>query len=332
LNFEFILISIKAVKESGKEIMLMLLLRLVLISFVSLSLYSVATVGAAQQELYFIDAHSQVDETVDLKEVISLMDQAGVQYTILSAVRSRSSEDIVHFSKQYPHRIIASVRTKGQAYNENDRHYYKALKRDVESDNFNAMSELLMYHAQKGDRAPEIVVYPEDDRIQTALRYALAKGWPFVVHIEFASRSIRGRGKFMEQLEAMLGRYPNHPFAMAHMGQLNAPEVRRLIKSHANVYFLTSRSNPVAANRANQPWVNMFKGDVLAPKWRELAIQYPDRFILSFDNVERESWGNFYLQQAQYWRKALSELPSDVANAIAHGNAERLWKIPPRSG
>jgi predicted TIM-barrel fold metal-dependent hydrolase len=321
---------LKAVKESGKEIMLMLLLRLVLISFVSLSLYSVATVGAVERELYLIDAHSQVDQTVDLNKVISLMDQAGIQYTILSAVAERSSGDIVRFSRQHPGRIIAAVRMKMRAYNENDKKYYEALKREVESDNFNAMSEGMMYHAQKGHRYSEIVVYPDDERVQTALRYALEKGWPFVVHIEFASRSIRGRGKFMEQLEAMLVKYPTHPFAMAHMGQLNASEVRRLIKSHPNVYFLTSRSNPVAANEANQPWVNMFKGDVLAPEWRELAIQYPDRFVISFDNVVPQNWGDFYLRQVQYWRKALSALPPDVAHAIAHGNAERLWKIPPK--
>ena len=36
-------------------------------------------------ELYFIDAHSQVDEKVDLNDVLALMQQAGVRHTILSA-------------------------------------------------------------------------------------------------------------------------------------------------------------------------------------------------------------------------------------------------------
>jgi predicted TIM-barrel fold metal-dependent hydrolase len=308
----------------------MIFLRFVLISLLSFSLFPVATVGAVERSLYLIDAHSQVDQTVDFNKIISLMDQAGVQYTILSANAGRRSRDIVRFSREYPDRIIPAIRMKSQEYNKNDRSYYEELGREVESDNFKAMSEVMMYHAQKQHRYPEIVVYPDDERVQAALRYALEKGWPFVVHIEFASPSIRGRGKFMEQLEAMLDKYPNHPFAMAHIGQLKASEVQRLIKSNRNVYFLTSRSNPVVANMTDQPWVNMFKGDVLAPEWRELAIQYPDRFILSFDNSRPEYWGNFYLQQAQYWRKALSALPSDVAQAIAHGNAERLWKIPPR--
>ena len=266
----------------------MRLLRFAFLLFISFPFYSAAA-SAEQQELYLIDAHSQVDETVNLNKIISLMDQAGVQYTILSAVAGRSFADIVRFSKQHPTRIIPAVRMKSRAYNENDGKYYEALKREVESDNFNAMSEVMMYHAQKGRRYPEIIVFPNDDRVQTALRYAVEKGWPFVVHIEFASRSIPDRTKFMGQLEAVLDRYPNHPFAMAHMGQLNASEVLPLIKSHANIHFLTSRSNPVAANEANQPWVDMFKGDVLAPDWRKLVTQYPERFIISFDNVDRKS-------------------------------------------
>ena len=304
--------------------------RPVLLSFLGLLLYSMAAVTAVAQGLYFIDAHSQIDNTTNLEAVLSLMDKAGVQYTILSAVAGRSSHEIVAFSGQHPDRIIPAVRMKRRSYDDNGANYYGELRAEMESGNFKAMSEVMMYHAQKGNRYPEIIVYPDDDRVQAALHYALEQGWPFVVHIEFASPSIRNRGKFMAQFEAMLDKYPEHPFAVAHMGQLNASEVRRLIQIHSNVYFLTSRANPVTANTGRQPWVNMFRGDVLSREWRELAIQYPDRFILSFDNVLPEHWGNFFLEEARYWRSALSDLPDAVAKAIAHGNAERLWKIPPR--
>ena len=36
--------------------------------------------------------------------------------------------------------------------------------------------------------------------------------------------------------------------------------------------------------------------------------------------------------QIELWRSALSDLSGEVARAIAHGNAERLWKIPPKPG
>ena len=295
---------------------------------VFLSLYSATTIGAGHSDLYFIDAHSQADSEQVLRRVITLMDSAGVRRTILSARRDLTSGDIATFAEQHPDRITASVRTKGRAYEENASGYYKTLERDVGSGRFGAISELLMYHAQKGNKAPEVVVYPNDKRVQATLTLARKKGWPLVVHIEFASLSGGEKIKYMEQLEAMLTQNPEHPFVMIHMGQLRSDEVRRLIESHKNVYFMTSHTNPTAISKSNQPWTPMFKDDVLAPEWKELMVLYPDKFVLAFDNVWPDQWGEFYLQEAEYWRKAFATLPAEVAHAIAHGNAERLWKIP----
>jgi hypothetical protein len=44
-----------------------------------------------------------------------------------------------------------------------------------------------------------------------------------------------------------------------------------------------------------------------------------------------EHWAaDFYVKQMMYWKKALAELPIQVAHLIAHGNAERLWHITSR--
>lgn len=124
---------------------------------VFLSLYSATTIGASHSDLYFIDAHSQADSEQVLQRVITLMDRAGVRRTILSARRGMTSNDIATFAEQHPDRITASVRTKGRAYEENASGYYKTLERDVGSGRFGAISELLMYHAPKGNKAPEVV-------------------------------------------------------------------------------------------------------------------------------------------------------------------------------
>ncbi len=306
----------------------MTLSRLILLPLAIISLYSFTVVRADTDDLYFIDAHSQADSEQVLQRVIPLMDQAGVQRTILSGRRKLKSNDIANYAEQYPGRIIASIRTKGRAYVKNKKGYYKALNREVASGRFGAIAELLMYHAKKGTKADEVVVYPNDERIQATLKHARKKGWPLVVHIEFASLSRDERTKFMELLKKILDKYSKHPFAMIHMGQLGADDVRRLIESHNNVYFMTSHTNPIAISNSIQPWTNMFKGEVLAPEWKELVVKYPDRFILAFDNVWPGQWGDFFLREAEYWRKAFAALPIEVAHSIAHGNAERLWNIP----
>lgn len=284
------------------------------------------------RELYFVDAHSQIDHQVDQSKVIDLMDQSGVYHTILSARGELMGSELIAFSQANRTRITAAVRTKGGPYSKGSREYYTNLNKQMASGKYRAMAEVLLYHAQKGNKAPEVIVLPDDPRVRAALKHALQQGWPFVAHIEFASLSRVGRERFMKAFETMLSENPQHPFILTHVGQLKADEARQLIESHKNIHFHTGWTNPAAVKSSRQPWTNLFSGNALAPEWRQLMVQYPERFLFALDNVFAEHWANFYLVQMEYWRKALSDLPAKAAHSIAHGNAERLWKLAPRSG
>ena len=289
-------------------------------------------------DIPFIDAHSQVHHRYeDLDEVIRLMDQGGVARTILSSRGPVTAKQLVSFASKYPGRIIPAVRTKHRFYRENDERFDKFLKKQANMPQFGAMAEVLMYHAQKGlrrVRAPQVIVYPDDERVQVALKYAMERKWPFVVHIEFRRAGLL-RDEFMNGFEALLTRYRKHPFVLMHMGQLGHADVRRLIEAHDNIYFITSHSTSIGASpiadvkESEDPRTNMFDGDHLSAGWKQLMIEYPDRFILGFDNVWPEHWGQYYLDQIKLWRQAIKELPVEVAHAFAHGNAERLWHLPP---
>lgn len=194
---------------------------------------------------------------------------------------------------------------------------------------FGAMSEILIYHVAKTERgAPEVDVSLTSPQVTAAVRGAREKGWPIVLHLEFAAYP-GDRRKRMQSLEAFIRAQRPHPVALIHMGQLRAVTAKRLLRAHRNIYFLMSHANPVAVAKSNQPWVNMFSGRRLAPEWRALIMRYPRHFILAFDNVWAEHWGSFYLEQVAVWRQALGDLPSAVAHMIAHRNAERLWRLPP---
>lgn len=280
-------------------------------------------------ELYFVDAHSQVDQNLEsLELIIHRMDDGGVYRTILSARSGRNPEEIASFAEAYPDRIVPAVRTKSGAYNKNHPNYYRQLRKQLDSGRFKAMAEVLMYHAQKGSKAPEVIVYPDDQRVQAALNAAIENAWPFVIHIEFGSLSANKRQRFMAAMEELLQAHSAHSFALNHMGQLPAVEVRRLVNHHQNIFFLTAHTNPVIISHSKQPWVNMFRGEAISPEWKELLLQHADRFIFALDNVWETHWKEFYLDQMEYWRKAMADLPHDVAHAVAHGNAERVWGIP----
>jgi len=282
-----------------------------------------------------IDAHSQAERDTELSDIVPWMNKAGVSRTLLASRHGLSWREIIALAERHPGCITPSVRTKGSDYSENTPKYYKRLRRQLESGAFGAIAELLIYHAEKGDKAPEVYVAFESPQVKTAVDEAIERGWPVIVHIEFAEigsggGGVPGRAELMANLKAFLSRHQDHPVALIHMGQLEAKDARRLIEAHGNVHFLTSHANPIVIESSRQPWIDMFHHDRqrLAADWRALVIEHPSRFILAFDNVWPEHWGDFYLDQAKLWQKALSELPSNVAHAIAHENAERLWKLP----
>ena len=298
---------------------------------ITLFLVLIQVISARANELYFIDAHSQVDdEVVPLQMVISIMKQGGVSHTILSARGKLKDKSLLAFASQYPAQITPALRTKGRHYEAGSSKYYEMLERKVDSGRFSAMTEILLYHAQKGDKAPEFVIYPEDKQVRVALKHAVDNGWPFVIHIEFGSLG-HEKKRFMASLETMLDQFPEHPFVLTHMGQLKVSECRRLVENHKNIHFHTGWTNPAAVRRSNQPWVNLFKGTSLEPEWRQLFIQFPERFVFALDNVFAKHWTDFYFEQMKYWKKALAELPEETAHLIAHGNAERLWHITPKN-
>jgi hypothetical protein len=64
----------------------------------------------------------------------------------------------------------------------------------------------------------------------------------------------------------------------------------------------------------------------LDPQWRALFLRYPERFMIGIDTSRTSRW-QAYLQLAQEHRRWLQQLPRDVAEKIAHGNAERYFAI-----
>jgi predicted TIM-barrel fold metal-dependent hydrolase len=287
----------------------------------------------APDELPVIDAHSQFDEGVTAARVLEYLARAGVTRALLSARGRTTTAQVVSLAAAQPGCVVASVRTKGRVFDENSPAYYAMLEEQFKEPSFGAMSEIILVHAPKGKRAPEVNVAAESPQAKEAIRRAVARGWPVVLHYELRWLA-RARGgnavaERMRELRSLLAQYPQHPFALIHMAQLDAPAAAELIAHHPNVVFLTSHANTLSIQESRQPWTDMFSGDALAPEWKELVLRHPERFVLAIDNVWPEHWSDAYVRQVALWRHALGQLPPEVAHAVAHRNAERLWKLPP---
>lgn len=300
-----------------------------IVSFIVLSLmFALISKSAQAERLYFIDAHSQIDHKIEnIKLVLRRMDENQVQITLLAARGKRDDADIIKLAEKSDGRIIASIRTKGNKYTKNQPQFYHKLKKQSSNRQFGAIAEVIMYHAQKGNKAKEVDIYPHDKRVHAALEAARKNNWPFVVHIEFASLAGKKRKRYMAEFESLLKENHLHPVLLIHMGQLQPQEAERLLAKHKNFHLLTSHADPITVNTSSQPWVNLFQGKRFKPAWKTLMLKYPDRFVFALDNVWARHWKNDYTKKIKLWRKALAGLPPETAAKIAHGNAERLYNL-----
>ena len=287
----------------------------------------------ASNVLPIIDAHSQFDENAPVAQVIEYAARARVTQVLLSARGGVTTTQVLDLGSTHPACIVPSVRTKGRAFDENRPGYYTLLDEQFKAAAFKAMSEIILVHAPKGKRAPEVNVAADTPQVKEAIRRAVEKDWPIVLHYEFrwltSTYGTGARAKRVAELKSLLSQHPQQIFALIHMAQLDASDAADLLAAHPNLVFLTSHANPLTANESRQPWTNMFADRELAPEWKALVLRHPDRFVLAFDNVWPEHWSEKYVQQADLWREALGKLPAEVAHAVAHSNAERLWKLAP---
>jgi predicted TIM-barrel fold metal-dependent hydrolase len=262
------------------------------------------------------------------------MDHGGVYRTLLSNHLQRPPENIWEFAKQAPERIIPMLRTKGNQGGRNAAAKWRALRgAELSSGAYRGIAEMLIWHQGEPELGiREVQLTLDDELVRSGLDIAREHGWPFIVHIEFGSLEGEARDRYMRDLEALIDKTPQLPVAMIHMGQLPPDDVARLIGAHRNIYFIASHSNPIFSRMDKvKHWQNLFSRRGIAPQWQRLFLAHPDRFLFALDNVFGGNWlPGRYLGQMTLWWCALGQLPPSVAQAIAHGNAERLWKLSPK--
>jgi hypothetical protein len=117
-----------------------------------------------------------------------------------------------------------------------------------------------------------------------------------------------------EAVEILMGHNPNARIVWAHTGfGLDPDRVSALLTKYPQVWGeLSYRSGIVDG------------GGKLTAEWRALFTKFPDRFLLGSDTWINERWASYGDIMAGY-RAWLGQLPPEVANRIAHGNAKRLF-------
>jgi predicted TIM-barrel fold metal-dependent hydrolase len=117
-------------------------------------------------------------------------------------------------------------------------------------------------------------------------------------------------------VEKLLQRYPQVKILWAHAGMsASAATVSGLLDRFPNLWVESAVRTDIAP------------GGTLDHKWRAVFLRHPDRFMVGTDTWVTARWETL-VQGMQVVRGWLGELPREVAEQIAHRNAERLFGGP----
>jgi hypothetical protein len=243
------------------------------------------------------DAHlhyNQADvESFSPADVVSTLKRNNVQHAV---VTSRPPELAAQLHKQKPELIIPMLGVYQTLEDKADWYTDAQLPERVEAalkkDTWRAIGELHIFAAQRHQPVFRQI-------IQLAVDYKL----PLTIHGDPAV------------IDTLYEIAPGHPVIWAHAGTFPYPDLladylRRYPQLHIDVSVRDERIAP---------------GGELAEDWYQLFVQYPERFMVGVDTFSSGRWQAFdqVMAEIRHW---LSQLPPDVAQQIAFGNADKVFR------
>jgi Amidohydrolase len=255
------------------------------------------TSGSAQ-ELPIFDAHihySQPDWGVlSSAQALAILDQAGVHRALVS---STPDDGTLKLYEQAPQRIIPFLRPYRTRQDMGSWHSDPAIQRYVE--------ERLARGIYKGIGEFHLDAAHADAPVVKRFAALAAQRQLFLhAHIDEVT------------VEKLLQLYPQVKILWAHAGMsASASTAGRLLDQFANLWVELALRSDVAP------------GGTLDPEWRAVLLRHPQRFMVGTDTWTTSRWQEV-AGGMQFIRGWLGQLPREVAEQIAYGNAERLFPNP----
>ena len=107
-------------------------------------------------------------------------------------------------------------------------------------------------------------------------------------------------------------------------------EASKLAQQKGNAAEKTFASQMVTDHsKTSTELKGLVSGGKVTAGWRELFLEFPDRFLVGTDSFTPERL-HYVAEHARWSRQWLSDLPRDVAGKIGYRNGERLFGGPPQ--
>jgi len=244
------------------------------------------------------------------------MDKAGIRKVVLFGhLRLQFlTADVLKAYRKYPDRIVPCRGDDG--LDVNDPSTLNPIRADLDTGLFRGLGEIRVRHTLTK------VNMPADHPVMLELfKLAAQHGIPVTVHLD-------SPGKGLAEFERALNQSLSTTFIWAHCGPSTTDVLKGMLDRHPNLYADLSALSPVwyklAGMQALPPGLQ-----IESPEWIRLMEAYSDRLLFGVDASFVKAYVG--LPDIVAWVKdnVFSQLSPQTAEAIAHGNAERLFGITP---
>lgn len=249
-------------------------------------------------EMPVFDAHVHYShDAVELtppKQAAALLRKAGLKSALVSSSGDEGTQQLL---AEAPEIVIPSLRpyrTRGETSSwVRDESVVAFLEDRLRRHRYAAIGEFHLFGADADLPVPRRMV-------------ALAKQHRLVLHAHSDADAV----------ERIYQQDPQARVLWAHAGFERPEKVAEMLRRHRNLWAdLAYRSEHGS-------------GGKVAPEWRKLFTEFPDRFMVGTDTFTPERW-HYLVEHASWTRAWLTDLPKPLAERLAWRNGEALfgnWK------
>jgi hypothetical protein len=280
------------------------------------------------------DAMAQIEAGMS-DTVIAAMDESGISRMALFARLHRKrdgSSGVLSLKQRFPQRFVMGTPKPFDQRDDLTDYFVEKTLLYLQDNRYQFIGEIMFAHADKihGEQTVtgERYVAPDGKNVIKLLTALEKRHIPVMTHWEVYNWDRDWPG-----FHALYAHFPGVTFVWPHAGFASPEQVRTVLSSHANVMITLSKKEKDQNALSSEEKEEML-GDaivdndgLLLPEWRDLIEKYPDRFMFATDAHKDFRWAK-YGQVVNQWRRILAQLSDPIAQAIAWGNAKRVYGVP----
>ena len=331
----------------------LIIIRLIAISLLGcISLSGCVSIAehARRERLPIVDFHTHLNDDMDARRLIELMDSTGVRTMVLMARYYDTPQDAGYgsdaqalgFARSYKGRFVPFVAGQRRELGgpsrlwqnpEAARWYLREAEEKLQSGEFFGLGEYILLHYAYdlrgwGQTGGEVRLSADSPLMQRIAGLGATYQVPVLFHLEAEPEA-------SVQAVRLFEAHPNTTFIWAHnCGRASADRIRQMLGRVPRLMcdlggMSVTPNNPGGYGRywpKRTPYMHLVQADdgKVYPEMLRLFEDFSERFLLGTDTAHTPAL-RFYEERIQAFRQMLSQMSPATARRIAYENAERLF-------